>query len=221
MTIIRGEKGKLVSAFKSFFEKEKGKSSVIGMCGGRSIIPFLDPLKEKGFSNGFRYFFIDERLVPIDDDLSNYKGLKGVFFDSLEDSEVYPFYFYNTVDPQELLKEYQESFDEEGGKFDVVILGAGEDGHIASLFPFGSVNSKEEGFFYVYDSPKPPKERISASPKQIESSSRGILLFMGEGKKEALVNFLDPAKTVEECPAKLALEISDLLVLTDIEDENN
>lgn len=219
MTIIRGEKDKLVNAFKSFFEKEKGKSSVIGMCGGRSIIPFLEPLKKEGFSNGFRYFFVDERLVAIDDDLSNYKGLKEVFFDQLEDSEVYPFYYYEMVEPKEILKEYQESFNEEGGKFDVVILGAGEDGHIASLFPFGSVNTKEEGFFYVYDSPKPPKERVSVSPDQIKSSSRGILLFMGDGKKEALANFLDPTKTVEECPAKLALEIPDLLVLTDIEDE--
>lgn len=220
MRIIRGEKDKLVNAFKSFFEKEKGKASVIGMCGGRSIIPFLEPLKEKEFSNGFRYFFIDERLVSIDDDLSNYKGLKSVFFDSLEDVEVYPFYYYEMVEPHELLKEYQESFDEEGGKFDVVILGAGEDGHIASLFPFSSVNREDNGFFYVYDSPKPPKERVSASPSQIKSASRAVLLFMGEGKKQALANFLDPSKSIEECPAKLALEIRDLLVLTDIEDES-
>lgn len=117
-----------------------------------------------------------------------------------------------------LLAEYQESFDHEGGRFDIVVLGAGEDGHVASLFPHQSVNTKEKGFFYVHDSPKDPKDRVSISPTQIEQARRAVVLFMGEGKKEALANFLDPTKTVNDCPAKLALSAGEVLVLTDIQE---
>jgi 6-phosphogluconolactonase len=218
MTLVRGDLKKLVNEFESFVKEEGKKPSVIGLCGGRSIVPFLEPLTSINISEGFRFFFVDERLVPIDHDLSNYKGLKVPFFDRVAHAEVFPFYYYEGVDMKSLLAEYQESFDHEGGRFDIVVLGAGEDGHVASLFPHQSVNTKEKGFFYVHDSPKDPKDRVSISPTQIEQARRAVVLFMGEGKKEALANFLDPTKTVNDCPAKLALSAGEVLVLTDIQE---
>ena len=218
MTLVRGDLKKLVKTFEDFVRQEGEKPSVIGLCGGRSIVPFLEPLASPDISTGFRFFFVDERLVPVDHELSNYQGLKAPFFDKIPHAEVFPFYYYDGVDQKALLAEYQESFNHEGGHFDIVVLGAGEDGHVASLFPNQSVNTKETGFFYVHDSPKEPKDRVSISPSQITGAKRAVVLFMGEGKKDALANFLNPAKTVNDCPAKLALSTGDVLVLTDIQE---
>ncbi|EMY13983.1 glucosamine-6-phosphate isomerase/6-phosphogluconolactonase domain protein [Leptospira weilii str. Ecochallenge] len=50
--------------------------------------------------------------------------------------------------------------------FDLVLLGLGEDGHIASLFP-GMDLSEEKDTIEIYDSPKSPKERISLSLRKL------------------------------------------------------
>lgn len=71
--------------------------------------------------------------------------------------------------------------------FDVVLLGMGEDGHTASLFPGHDWNGAD--VLAVHDAPKPPPERVSLSAARLNRSQRVWLVITGEGKREALMRW--------------------------------
>jgi len=71
-------------------------------------------------------------------------------------------------------------------KFDLILISSGEDGHVAALFPnHHSVRKQAEYFLTMNDSPKPPPERMTASLSLLKRSTIALVLFYGEGKKDA------------------------------------
>ena len=72
--------------------------------------------------------------------------------------------------------------------FDMVLLGMGEDGHTASLFP-GQVHLQSERVHAVYNAPKPPEERVSLSVESLSNTGNLLFLICGEGKKPALAQW--------------------------------
>jgi len=97
------------------------------------------------------------------------------------------------------------------GGFDVIIASAGEDGHIASLFPNKTINTRANSYLIVRNAPKPPALRVTASPKLLSGAKVGFLFFVGD-KKKAYHNFSDPTVTKIACPAKLFLLLPELYV---------
>jgi 6-phosphogluconolactonase len=84
----------------------------------------------------------------------------------------------------------------------MVLLGMGEDGHTASLFP-GHQHQQDELAHAVYNSPKPPPERVSISAKALSNTGQLIFLITGTNKQEAVKNWrsgqdLPVAKIVPE-----------------------
>jgi 6-phosphogluconolactonase len=74
------------------------------------------------------------------------------------------------------------------GDFDVVLLGVGEDGHTASLFPghdWGAVPGGA-GVLAVFDAPKPPPTRVSLSAARLNRSAKVWFVVTGEAKHNAL-----------------------------------
>jgi 6-phosphogluconolactonase len=95
-------------------------------------------------------------------------------------------------------------YSERVGSIDIAFFGMGPDGHTASLFPHHlALNSEEEWFIKINNAPKMPPERISLSPKSIQSLEHVCLFAVGESKKEALANFLDETMSINDCPVKL------------------
>jgi len=75
--------------------------------------------------------------------------------------------------------------------FDVVLLGMGEDGHTASLFPGHDwgVEPDSSDVLAVFAAPKPPPERVSLSAARLNRSQRVWFVITGSSKREALLRW--------------------------------
>lgn len=72
------------------------------------------------------------------------------------------------------------------GLFDLVLLGLGEDGHTASLFPGQATAETSEPTVAVHHAPKPPAQRVSLSASRLSSARQVWFLITGEDKRPAL-----------------------------------
>ncbi|MDR7303389.1 6-phosphogluconolactonase [Haloactinomyces albus] len=82
--------------------------------------------------------------------------------------------------------------------FDVLLLGIGEEGHTASLFPDTPyVRESQRTVVGVHDCPKPPPTRISLTLPAIRAASEVWLVISGEGKAEAVSSALAGADPVD------------------------
>lgn len=114
-------------------------------------------------------FFADERLVPLTDPMSNYKEaekfLQGV-------GTVHP---YNTSEKEEdMVSQYKELL--QNAKVDLAFLGIGDDGHIASIFPDSQTIDSNDIVVVIKDSPKPPLERVTVTPRLLTMIKRIVFL---------------------------------------------
>ena len=86
---------------------------------------------------------------------------------------------------------------------DLIALGIGPDGHVASLFPGApTLDAGEQAICLgVHDSPKPPPERITLSLAVLRAARRCLLLATGAGKADAIAAAL--AEPTKHVPASL------------------
>ena len=200
---------------------QKGRV-VMAIPGGRSVAEIFDEFKTTALIpwDKIHIFMADERLVESNSHDSNYRNACELFLSKLlEDKKIpakniHPFK-YDISAKDKGLRQYNEEF-RKFKKFDIVILGSGEDGHIAAVFPeHHSIKQEGNEYFVMYDSPKPPKERMTSTKNMIENADTAIVLFLGEGKKQALRNFKDPKLSIIQCPAKTINEAAHPYAFTD------
>ena len=74
------------------------------------------------------------------------------------------------------------------GEFDLVLLGLGDDGHTASLFPNHDwgIAPDAPAVLAVFNAPKPPPERVSLSAARLSRAREVLFLIAGESKREAV-----------------------------------
>ncbi len=99
--------------------------------------------------------------------------------------------------------------------FDLVLLGVGPDGHVASLFPgFEQLSVVDRDVVGVDDSPKPPPERLSLTFPALNRSSALWFVVAGDDKAQAVAAAL-AGSPVEEVPAAGARAAEETLWLLD------
>jgi 6-phosphogluconolactonase len=90
-----------------------------------------------------------------------------------------------------------------GGEFDLVMLGMGPDGHVASLFPgFPQLDAQDAIAVPVTGSPKPPPQRVSLTFEALNRTRAVWFLVTGEGKADAVRRALADDGDVHETPAR-------------------
>lgn len=214
--------------FSVLKEKPADQPLVIGLCGGRSVVGLLHALREESkqqpreIFERIHFFMVDERVVPLSDPQSNYGGLRSLLFDELardgliREQQLHP--YEATVDTAaHACDAYTQELARYGGAFSVVVLGMGEDGHVAGLFPKNPLLARTESAFFSFSgSPKPPSDRMTASVSLITSSTLGVLLALGEAKRQAWTTFNSPSVSVADCPARMVLSMRRSLIVTDL-----
>ena len=82
---------------------------------------------------------------------------------------------------------------------DIALLGMGEDGHTASLFPGNPALDSSDHAVAVFQSPKPPPERVSLTLHFLQQSLNKAVLTKGRGKREIILRI----KSGERFPVTL------------------
>jgi len=223
---------KLVSAVHSIFgvlaQLPADTPLALGLCGGRSVVGLLKAFAQasvnypRDLMQRIHFFMVDERIVPLSHPDSNFGGLKAQLFDQLISegiighTQLHPFIASVSDAPQQC-QEYYKELQRFGGKFAAVVVGVGEDGHVAGLFPHHPVlQHAHPGFQSFLDSPKPPSERMTATKALIQDSSLAVLLVLGEGKRQAWNEFSSQKNSIENCPARMVKTMKQYVVVTDL-----
>jgi 6-phosphogluconolactonase len=92
-----------------------------------------------------------------------------------------------------------------------LLLGLGEDGHIASLFPSAWTRLPGKRVAFVSNSPKPPPRRITLSRRMLASAAHVVLLASGPAKRDAL------RRLRAGDPSLPATGLREMVVVTDLD----
>jgi 6-phosphogluconolactonase len=127
--------------------------------------------------------FGDERCVAPEHPDSNYRMAKEALLERVTPATVYR--IPAELGPDEGAREYARVVDSVM-PLDFVLLGVGEDGHVASLFPGHPLLDAKGLTAGVHDSPKPPPERVTLTLEAIRGARQVLILATGSGKAEAV-----------------------------------
>lgn len=147
------------------------------------------------------FFWGDERFVAEGDPDRNDGQAREAFLNrlSVPQHHIHAMPAAGELSPAEAADTYAASLP--GTDFDVVLLGVGPDGHIASLFPgFAQLAERERDVVEVLDSPKPPPQRLSLTLPRLNRADSVWLLVAGAEKSEAVAQALGDG-AIEDTPA--------------------
>jgi 6-phosphogluconolactonase len=157
----------------------------VALAGGstpRRCYELLGPLMDEW--RDVHLWFGDERCVPAEDPESNAR----LVADSLAAPDAVVHRIQGELGPDAAAAAYAEEFGET--RLDVALLGLGEDGHTASLFPHAPALEARGVAVGVRGAPKPPPDRVSLTLPTLNHSHRIVLLVTGAGKAAALARVL-------------------------------
>jgi 6-phosphogluconolactonase len=205
--------------------RERGLFDLV-LAGGSAPLPLYKALGGRraalsGLWRRTHLYWSDERVVPPDDPASNY----GTAWTSGLDRLGVPEGHVHRVsveggEPRRAAVLYEAEIRSRfpgmtWPRFDLVLLGLGTDGHVASLFPGSPALAERERWTTVAEGGEPPLPRVTLTLPVLNSAAAVLLLVMGEGKADVLARLLDPGGETALPAQRLRAARGELLLFTD------
>ncbi|KAL6656369.1 hypothetical protein ACP70R_007195 [Stipagrostis hirtigluma subsp. patula] len=214
---------KYTAELSAKFAAERGAFTAV--LSGGSLIKALRKLTEPPYLESvdwskWHVFWVDERVVPKDHEDSNYKLALDGFLSKVPVPTGQVYAINDALSAEGAAEDYETCLKQlvKNGviamssatgfpRFDLMLLGMGPDGHIASLFPgHPLVNENQKWVTFIKDSPKPPPERITFTFPVINSSAYIAMVVTGTGKAGAVQKALSDNQTSSDLlPVEMAV----------------
>lgn len=159
----------------------------------------------------WEFYLGDERCLDVSSPERNSQMALRTWLNEIEVPAENIYFIPSELGAEKAAREYAETIKSKM-PFDLVLLGMGEDGHTASLFP-GHKHDLAELVHAVYEAPKPPSDRVSLSASSLSNSKQVLIIITGAGKRISMKAWEDG----EQLPIA---EISALQSLTVFLDED-
>ncbi|MFZ4862775.1 6-phosphogluconolactonase [Sphingobacterium sp. Mn56C] len=197
----------------------------VALTGGSSPVDLYRLLATPAYADKIDWtkvyvFWGDERWVPLEDDLSNAR----MSFETLlnhvpiPQENIFPMY-----SPDASAEVYAQTYSDilkrvlgPDGVFDLILLGMGDDGHTASLFPGTAVLNETEKWVDAYYLEPQNMYRITLTAPLINKAKQLVVITFGDKKAPALFEVLQGERNAQQYPSQLLNPVhGDLLFVVD------
>ena len=200
--------------------EERGRCT-IALAGGSTPKPLYEALADQSLPwEKIQVFWGDERYVPSDHPESNQKMARQAWLDRVNiPDNIHPMPTQAdapTTDAEKYEAELRQFFGGEAGQvpaFDIILLGLGDDGHTASLFPHTEALTVRDRLITVGN--KDGQPRLTFTVPLINHARCVMFLVAGESKREAIAQIFAPSADDMAYPARLVQPQGELWWLLD------
>jgi 6-phosphogluconolactonase len=206
---------------------------LVALSGGATPLPLYALLASDDLRSAVEWpcvhvFWVDERCVPSDHAASNYRAVRETLLDHVEVSAHNVHRIRGEDEPIAAAAAYERELRSAfstangpprrsaGARFDLVLLGMGDDGHTASLFPNSPALRERELWVMAQQLTGAPGWRVTLTPPVIDAASEVVFVVSGTSKAETLRRVLEGPQRPDELPAQaVAPKEGQLLWLVD------
>ena len=191
---------------------ERGECHLV-LSGGGTPSPVYDLMSQSSYQERFPWahthvYWGDERNVPADDPGSNYGQAQKLLLGKVPVQAAYVHRIKGELSPLEAVADYRRQLQDLGNDemqwpiFDVVMLGMGDDGHTASLFPgiIDPLEDKSAVMAVQADYEDRPANRVTLTPLVFNTARTIIFLVKGGQKAEAVASILSGPEDKKQWP---------------------
>ncbi|RKT45402.1 6-phosphogluconolactonase [Thiocapsa rosea] len=155
------------------------------LAGGRTPLTAYDRLVHQPEDWAHWHLFLgDERCLAPDDPERNSRAIASALTERVPIPSVNLHWIPAEAGAESAARRYDALIATQM-PFDLILLGMGEDGHTASLFP-GHETPADVRAAPVHEAPKPPPDRVTLTPLALAAAPERLILVTGAGKREAL-----------------------------------
>lgn len=162
---------------------------------------------DKDLWKNVRFFWVDERCVPPEDEESNFRKAHDLFFGKTGIDKGKIFRIRGENDPVPEAERYSEVISENTThkrglpSFSLILLGLGEDGHTASIFPGNEILFESDRICETAVHPVTGQKRVTLTGPVLNNSDNVFFLATGVNKADMVKNILNGGESETKFPA--------------------